>query len=288
MQQVDDLGIGCSTDGSASRFSATLDRLEALTYETANQITGTYHARRAVVALDPIVVPSDCPGSMGEMRINITFDEDTGAFSGTLAFTNFCMVVDQVGENLNVAGGAAFSGTLGFDSSDNLTSITLNANTTSTIVATAGDFSASVSFTGLAFSMSQQSDGSMSLSLCWASLDIDITDGTDSESIDTDNVCIDVRVSSTGAITATVAATVTTSDGSLVVSTPTPITMDSSGNIIGGILLISGADNTVVQITYSGTGYVFTIQADTDGDGVYDDYNEEMDCTELGNDLGDL
>jgi hypothetical protein len=126
------------------------------------------------------------------------------------------------------------------------------------------------------------------VSLCWTSLDVDITDGTDSESINTDDVCINVNVSSAGAITVTVAATIATADGTLVVSTPTPITLDSDGNITGGVLQIDGANDTAVQITYSGTGYIFTVQADTDGDGAYDDYDEEMDCTELGNDIGDI
>ena len=30
-----------------------------------------------------------------------------------------------------------------------------------------------------------------------------------------------------------------------------------------------------------------TVDADTDGDGSYDDYNENVDCTELGDDLSD-
>lgn len=293
MQQVDDLGIGCTADGSASRFSGTLDTMAALTEETANKITGNYRARQAegisaASVEDSIVVPSDCPGSTGEMRIDITYDDVTFAFSGTLAFTDFCMVVDEIGEEVNVTGGATFSGQLGFDSSDNLNSITLNASTTSPIVATAGDFSVSVAVTGLSFSFSTQSDGSGAMNLCWTSLDVDITDGLDSESIDTDNVCINVSITSTGAISITISATITTADGTLVVSTPTPITLDSSGNITGGILQIDGANSTAVQITYSGSGYVFTIQADTDGDGAYDDYDEEMDCTELGNDIGDI
>jgi hypothetical protein len=291
MQQVDELGIGCTTNGSASRFPARRDTLEALTDETVNQITGAYYARRTdavLTAMDPIVVSSDCPGSTGEMRIDILFDDETGAFNGTLAFTNFCLAVDEINEQVNVAGGIAFNGTLGFDSADNLTSITLNANTTSTIVATAGEFSARVRFTGLAFSMSQQADGSMTLSLCWTSLDVDITDGTDSESIDADNVCLDMSISSTGAIAVTVTATITSSEGTLDVSTPTAISIDSNGNITGGVLQIDGANNTVVQITYSGFGYVFSVQADTDGDGNFDDYNEEMDCTELGNDISDM
>lgn len=292
MKQVNDLGIGCTTDGSAARFSATLDTLEALTRKTANKIKGDYRARQAggisaAVEDESLVVPSDCIGSTGEMRIDITYDDETFAFSGTLAFSDFCTDVDEIGE-VDVAGGATFSGQLGFDSSDDLNSITLSASTTSPIVATAADFSASVSLTGLAFSFNEQPDGSGTISLCWTSLDVDITDGDDSESIDTDDVCINVSVSSTGAISVTISATVTTADGTLVISTPTPITLDSSGDITGGILQISGADNTAVQITYAGSGYAFDVQADTDGDGEYDDYDEEMDCTELGNDIGDM
>ncbi len=292
MQQVNDMGIGCTTDGGASRVASTIDTLEALIKETANEIKGDYRARQAdgvsAASVDEsLVIPSDCVGSTGEMRIDITYDDETFAFNGTLAFTDYCTDVDGVGE-VDVAGGATFNGQLGYDSSDELNSITLNGSTTSPIVATATDFSASVSVTGLAFSLSEQPDGSMALSLCWTSLDVDITDGADSESIDTDNVCINVAVTSAGAITVTVTATITTDDGSLVVSTPTPITLDSSGNITGGVLRIDGANNTAVQITYAGSGYAFNVQADTDGDGEYDDYDEEMDCTELGNDLGDM
>ncbi len=292
MQQVNDMGMGCSTDGSAARYSTIIDTLEALTREAAEKISEDFRARRAAGVSaatedESLVVPSDCVGSTGEMRIDITYDDETFVFNGTLAFTDFCTDVDGVGE-VDVAGGATFNGQLGYDSSDELNSITLNASTTSPIVATATDFSASVSVTGLAFSLSEQPDGSMALSLCWTSLDVNITDGPDSASIDADNVCINVAVTSTGAITVTVTATITTDDGTLDVSTPTPITLDSSGNITGGVLRIDGANNTAAQITYAGSGYAFDVQADTDGDGEFDDYDEEMDCTELGNDIGDM
>jgi hypothetical protein len=293
MKQVDDLGIGCTTDGSAARYSTVSDTLETLLRETADSIAEDYRARQAgdisaASADESIVLPSDCPGSTGEMRIDITYDDVTFAFSGTLAFTDFCIVVDEISDEVDVAGGATFSGQLGFDSSDELNSISLSASTTTPIVATATDFSASVSVTGLSFSFNEQPDGSGAVSLCWTSLDVDVTDGADSESVDTDNVCINVSVSSAGAITVTLSATVTTADGSLDISTPTSITIDSSGNITGGVLQIDGANNTAVQITYAGSGYAFNVQADTDGDGEYDDYDQEMDCTELGSDLGDM
>jgi hypothetical protein len=293
MQRVNDMGIGCTTDGSALRFSTTIDTLEALAQETVNKVSGAYRARQTdgisavAVELDPIILNSTCPGSTGQMRIDVTYDDETGAFSGTLAFTEFCLYVEEIGE-VNVAGGATFSGQIGFDSEENLNSITLNAGTTSPIVVTSGEDSASVTVTGLSFSFSEASDGSLALSLCWTSLDIDITDGADSESIDTDDVCISVTVTSEGAITVDISATITTDDGSLGVSTPTPFTVDSSGNITGGVLQIDGADDTAVQIGYAGSGYAFTVQADTDGDGEYDDYSEEMDCTELGDDILDI
>ena len=293
MKKVNDLGIGCTTDGGAARYSAAINTLETLTRETANKIAGTYKARRtdgistAVVSMDPIIIDSTCPGSTGQLQIDITYNDETYAFNGTLAFTDFCLDVDGIGD-VDVAGGATFSGQLGFDSSDELNSITLNASTTSPIVATATDLSVSVSLVGLAFSFNEQPDGSVAVSLCWTSLDVDITDGTDSESIESDNVCISVSVTSAGAITVNISGTFSNDEGSLAVSTPTPITLDAGGNITGGVLQIDGANNTAVQITYAGSGYALDVQADTDGDGEYDDYDEEMDCTELGNDIGDM
>jgi hypothetical protein len=233
--------------------------------------------------LDSMIINSTCPGSTGQMRIDVTSDDETGAHSATLEFTDFCYSEEEIGE-VNVAGGATFSGQRGFDSEDNPNSITLNAGTTSPIVVTSADFSAGVGFSELTFSQSEASDGSKTLELCWTSLDIDVQQGDDSESIDTDNSCINVSVSNAGAAAVTGSGTITTDDGSLDVSTPTPFTVDSGGNITGGVLQIDGADNTGLQII-AGSGCAFSVQADLDGDGEYDDYSEEMDCEELCSDI---
>jgi hypothetical protein len=292
LQRVNDMGIGCTIDGSGSRFSTTLDTLEALLPETVDKVSGAYRALKtngisaAAVDLDPIIVGSTCPGSTGQMRIDVSHDDETDAYNGTLVFTDFCFSGEEIGE-ITVAGGATFSGELDFDSEGKLNSMNLTAGTTSPIIVTSTDLRAGVGFTGLSISMGEGSGGGMTLGVCWAGLDIDIQKGDDSESIDTNNVCINVSAPGAGGVTVTGSGRITTDDGSLDVSTPTPFTVDSGGNISGGVLQIDGADNTGVQII-AGTGCAFSVLADLDGDGEYDDYSQEMDCAELCSDIRDM
>ena len=293
ISDLDDLGIGCSAGGASLTSSGIVGTLRALGEKASEKVRTGFEERRMLDAMgvlepqEPLVLEDTCPGSDGQITIQISVDDETGEFNGTVAIVNFC-IENDASEQATIVGGLSFNGQMVTDSEGMLTSLTFNASTTSpvAITSTTGD-SASIILSGFTFTLTQATDGSGSISVAWTALDVDIVDGGESEFIDTDNVAIGVAVDAAGAVTITLQGQITTNDGSLIISTPTPITVDASGNITGGVIQIDGAEGTGIQITYTGTGYIFTVTADTDGDGSYDDYNEDVDCTELGDDLSD-
>ena len=72
-------------------------------------------------------------------------------------------------------------------------------------------------------------------------------------------------------------------EGSVDISTPTAVTINDQGEVTSGVIIVDGADGTRVKIEASG-GNLFDIQADTDGDGIYDYLPGTMDCSALDTD----
>jgi hypothetical protein len=66
--------------------------------------------------------------------------------------------------------------------------------------------------------------------------------------------------------------------GSVVVSSPTPLTSDAANNM-NGTFVITGANSTKVRLTGQGNTNIL-VEADTNGDGIYD-VNKTLSESEL-------
>jgi hypothetical protein len=290
MKSIDDLDIGCTTSGVNMASSLAISSLRALGEETFDGIQSAFVARKAngdrgaIENPDPIVLNGTCGGAPGVLTIDIvSYNDVTGDFSGTLVFDNMCLDLNGVDEAA-IDGGLQYSGRI----DDDLTSISLSASTTgSGIIISGGGYNAAIVLNGFSLSFNEASNGSASASVSWTALSVDVQSSSGSDFIDSSNVAFTLSIASSGAMTLTASGSFSNGEGSMLVSTPTPVTLDASGAITGGMLQITGANNTGVRITYAGSGYAFDVAADTNGDGSYDDYNGEMDCDELGADIND-
>ena len=215
--------------------------------------------------IDPIA--GSCGGTLSG---SITTDNVANTLSGSIAFNDFCQD-DGAGGEARVNGNLAFSGRV----SD--TAITLNASSSSLQLTSLGE-----SFHG-SFNISltmDLNDGTASITLrsfsgtknggkTISGRNVVISVSPDTDPGNPDGSIIDFS----GTITDSV-------HGSMVIDTVDPLISDGFGALISGSGTITGANGTEVKVTISGPN-LFQVGLDSDGDHLYDDYTQTMDCSAL-------
>ena len=278
---VEDMGVGCSLTDGATPAGALVRSVTTLSQQVADQVRGAYISKHEMEYLalqqEPAFkIDGSCatPGT-----VSVFFSEgDSGNFSGSLAFEDFCtQLVDSA--EMTIVGGASFSGSIDNDPvTGEMVSFSLSAGTLpSGIVVTAADTETSIDVTGLSVGLNQAGDG-FDITLDLERSVVAVTDAEGTETVTATNVSLAVSADETGAMTATLSGTFANAEGSMQVSTPQSIQVDEMGEIVGGQVLVRGAEGTSVKITHT-DGYAFEVAADTTGDGVYDNYSCVMDCS---------
>jgi len=215
--------------------------------------------------IDPIA--GSCGGTLSG---SITTDNVANTLSGSIAFNDFCQD-DGAGGEARVNGNLSFSGRV----SD--TAITLNASSSSLQLTSLGE-----SFHG-SFNVSltmDLNDGTSSITLrsfsgtknggkTISGRNVVISVSPDTDPGNPDGSIIDFS----GTITDSV-------HGSMVIDTVDPLISDGFGALISGSGTITGANGTEVKVTISGPN-LFQVGLDSDGDHLYDDYTQTMDCSAL-------
>lgn len=281
MLSVSDIMPGCEMEGSVPASAAAVRSLTALAEQIGDTVQGRYVAQqeRGVPSTDTETITGGCGGTLD---LSLTTDDaDPYNISGGLDFTGFC--IDIGGTEATINGGADFSAEAVSDSEGDLVSLTITAGTTgSGITLTSDDISGSLAINNLVISMIPSGD-CFDLSMTLASTTVSMTESDATETITIRNLALTVSGCDGGG-SASVGFTIDTSDGTLMISTPTPMAMDDLGQITGGVLLIQGGGGTSIRVTHDdGTVYGFVVEADTDGNGSYSDpgdYRGAMDCTD--------
>ncbi len=279
---VDETMPFCTRDGSATQAAtSTMKTMARLGTEVMDSIGVQYANQTAIapsatVPIDPI--PGDCATNPGQLVPTIDMDQSTGAFSGQIDFQSLCIDGGAAGE-INIDGAGTFNGTI--DDLENPQSVTLNVATVSPgIQIGTQDVSTNISITGFSMSLSlneDQSSGTLSVTLTDAT--VTATDSEGEESVSLTNFTLSASVAGTGEVTnvtINASGTVSQTGEGTVTFTLTDVIIDSDGNIVGGSIVIAGANNTTITITPT-SGSDFVVSADTDGDGT-DDFSCAYSC----------
>lgn len=209
----------------------------------------------------------------GTIEVSLTSDDETGDLSGSLSFDNFCQDVSDSQSRIN--GYLEFSGKIDTET-DEL--IQLGGSTEPE-------------------GITLEQDGDCYI-LAIQNANLDIEGDTTTATLDSFFYmpCSEVKKYRVENLTAQVTDEGTTTEitasgqfihpeeGAVNFRTLQPIIISDDEEILSGQVEITGAGNTRALLTASGDN-VFEVQADTDGDGVYDYFPDNLDCSEFDLDL---
>lgn len=121
-------------------------------------------------------------------------------------------------------------------------------------------------------------ESQVTLSIAGMTLQEETPDGTTTYSLD--DVTIVLTDNAGGNLVSLSGTYIDSQVGAVTVSTPTQIVINDQGVITNGTLIIAGSNGTdaIIQVSDDNS---FDIQADTNGDGVYDYEPGEMDCSDF-------
>jgi hypothetical protein len=268
---------------------------------------GRAGADAEIMAEDQTVINGDCGG---QIVLSMVQDEG-GSISGGIAANDYCASLDEETQ-IQIDGEATLSGSIQ-ELSNGGQKISLQLDTTAPITIQLGADAFSISITDAALSMTQTNDaaaltltlqeavftdGSDRYTLGDVSISISMTQGdaedqividVDSFQLDEDTsegsvthqlsgVSITVTSGATGSTMAVSGTYINSEEGAVTLSTPELITVSSEGEIASGNVIVSGAQGTQISVEAYG-GNLFLIEADTNGDGVYDYQPGTMDCS---------
>ena len=312
VQMIDDVVPFCSMGPSPASMTASLYALVAIAQDISDQTVliniskDKAGAAAETMAEEETLIEGDCGGEI-IMRV----DQGETTISGNILINNYCANLDDETQ-IKANGAAELSGSTQTLSNGDQ-KIRLELNTPTPITIQLGEDDLSISITEAVLSMTQGTDAaSLSLTLSEAVL----AHGTDSYTLGNVSIAVsmtdddvqekltitvdsmeleentsqgsvthqlrNVNISLTsGATQSTMSISGTYSnsqEGSVTIATPVPITVNDAGEIVSGKIVASGAQGTKVSIEASG-GNLFEIEADTNGDGVYDYQPGTMDCS---------
>jgi hypothetical protein len=212
---------------------------------------------------EPIDLEGTCGGTMtGELK----GDDVTGDISGDISINDFCL--GETGSNVVIDGKLNFSGNLDPDSGD-LTSLSGSSKGITLTVDEGGEqrtysaaFNASISMSGDTISITVKS--------------FTFADETEGTEIKLQNFTMTLNQGTTQT-SVTISGTINVTDeGSVEFQTVGPITVSADGETVAGTIVITGADNTAMQVTIDDG--MLNVAADTDGDGTFET-ERYLDCT---------
>ncbi len=131
---------------------------------------------------------------------------------------------------------------------------------------------------GLSTTELPNNESQITLSVDSMTLQEETSEGTTTYSLD--DVLIVLTNNAGGSLISISGTYIDSQEGAVTVSTPTQIVVNDQGVVTAGTLIISGSNGTAVMIQVSDDN-TFVIQADTNGDGVYDYQPGEMDCSDF-------
>lgn len=266
---------GCTQGGTAGVNQALLSFVSTMKQTMHNQIQLSYAPKQNQPAAEeqpPIVLEGTCGGTI---TITITGDETTGEISGSILFEDYCQGVEEEG-TVVINGEVVFSGTIDPVTGD-ITQLS-GSSTGITVTVTEGDEESSMT---IAFN-GTLTIGEETIILNLPSFTfIDQTRGIEISLQDFSVTITQVGTSYEIVVSGTL---IVTGQGSVQFTTDGPILITEAGEVTEGSITVIGANNTKMQITFLANGIV-AVQADTDGDGTYDYFPEDLDCSELDLDI---
>ncbi len=264
--------ISASSIGkSAENLSATVGLARQLVDFARSGIDGRPVKSAAHQAVSPMAtttepiteIAGNCGGSLSG---SISTNEETGDMSGNIIIENYCQQSSE-GTTLEANGDFSFDGNI-----NPLTSMTqINASSSGLSIKSGTDYDMTAGF-----------DLSLTMTDSGMTVNADsffVESNASGHRFSGQNVVLSTTVDETDMST-TVSlsgAFVDSEDGSMVITTITPLTV-VEGTVTSGSGTVSGAGGSEVLITATG-GNQFEVEVDSDGDGQYDDMAETMDCS---------
>jgi hypothetical protein len=270
----------CALNATAPNTGTALRSVLNLSHAVMNQVEGVhgdYATLATLVDQSPAPIPGTCTTNPGHLDITFGIDEDRGLFQGSIDFEMYCAAIDT--DNVSIDGSGDYDGTLVLDDAEDLQSATLNFSTDSggIDIATA-EGTANLDIDGFQFSLNTNTDGSGSVTMSLTRLTVVAAGSEGTDTFTLTDFSLSVGFSDTGAVIRSQGTINQTGEGTVNFAINN-LTADANGNVSGGNIVVNGADDTSITITPT-SGNDFTIEADTDGDGV-NDYNPgTMSCDE--------
>lgn len=223
-----------SSDGQGLLTSAAF----ALTDSVTNAVAASRPLAKTVAAT--AAVQNTIPGYSGSLSYNISADTVTGAFSGTITFSQF----REMATSPLIDGSIDFSGVYN-QSTSTFSSMTINIKS---ITATSGSRS---------FTLSGSESSSISGTTQTLTLSVLLTDNQTGRTY----WAKDYVITLTGSTSLTVSGTYYDPiHGSVVISTTATLTVSAPDAMpTAGQLLFTGANGTMARLTFNSTGYIVEV-----------------------------
>lgn len=199
-----------------------------------------------------------CGGTLSYTITTTQQSSNSYSFSGTYTYSSYCTKGIY---NTTVNGTTNISGSMTTDSQGLLSALTMTMSMSDFSVTVGND---SYAFTG---SFSFSIDSSTKTITSTASFSAKDPAG---KTYKVENLNMTVVTSSASAATFTTSGKIYDSDyGYVTVSTPTPFNISGS-SLTAGVMVFTGANNTKAKLTALSNGTQFTVEADINGDDVYE------------------
>ena len=259
---------GCSLGATATKTQYTFEPFVDLTLHMGNQLKSVSRQVYANATQTTMEFEGACGGTA---TVSLTSDEETGSVSGSLSFDNFCQDVDE--SEFLISGDLTFSGLIDTSTGDitqlsgstGPEGITLQLDENSYTIgienASIGIGEDTITATVGSFYIKTASDGEVKEYR---------VDNLSFQATEVDNT---TEITASGQFTHP-------DEGMVSFSTPQPITISDDDKIVSGQLEVTGANNTKALLTVIDSN-IFEVQVDTDGDGVYDYFPDNLDCSEF-------
>jgi hypothetical protein len=236
-------GVAKETTGSSGR-PALLQEAAAILEQSVTSIVTLHTSAAKIVAA---TAQNSANGFSGSYSYSISYDQASGAFSGTVTFSQY----KATSTSTTISGSIAFSGVYN-QATGSFTSLNISLNNVS---GTSGAKSYN-----LAGSESYNGNGATRT----VTMSVVLTDNVSGRTY----WVKDLTLAFTGSSLTVTGTYYDPIHGYVVISTATPLTVSAiDATPTSGQLLFTGSNGTKARLTFTGSGY--TVEADTAGNGAY-------------------
>jgi hypothetical protein len=275
LQFIVDNVSGCSFGAAATARQNKWRTIVDLSLELNDRITSASISRQSHIEATETETEEIEGGCGGDITVSITSDDVTGEVSGSISFNDFCEDVDE--SQFNIGGYLEFSGKIDTET-DELTELSGSTGIDGITLQQEED-SYTFGFQSVVITIEEDSISATADSIFLR----EVSDGEVKE-YRVENIAFE---GSEGDTTTTITASgqfIHPDEGAISFSTLQPIIVSDEEVILSGQVEIEGSDGTSAVLTVTDDN-VFQIQADTDGDGEYDYFPDNLDCSEFDLDL---